>query len=137
MKSLRPSGRLVRRAMLLSLLGLALLTGLSTSPAAAPPALTPGNLVIYRVGTGAAALSNAAQPVFLDEYTPAGTLVQSLALPTAVNGSNRRLAASGTATSEGLLSRSADGQYLIVPGHRSAAPPAQRRTGRRSVGRSW
>jgi len=44
--------------------------------------ITPGNLVIYRVGDGSAALGTAATAVFLDEYTPLGTLVQSIALPT-------------------------------------------------------
>ena len=41
------------------------------------------NLVVYRVGPGAA-LSNAAAPVFLDEYDQTGGApVQSIALPTA------------------------------------------------------
>lgn len=77
----------------------------------------PGNLVVYRVGTGTAANTSAAAAVFLDEYTTSGTLVQNLAMPTAVNGSNKRLTASGSATSEGLISRSVDGKYLIVPGY--------------------
>lgn len=42
---------------------------------------TPGNLVVYRVGTGSGSLSSVGTPVFLDEYTPLGTLVQSIALP--------------------------------------------------------
>ena len=72
--------------------------------AATPPAFTPGNIVVYRVGAGGAAtLVNTGNPIFLDEYTPAGALVQSLALPTTTSGSNHRLIASGTATSEGLL----------------------------------
>ena len=86
----------------------------STAPAAA---FTPGNLVVYRVGDGGGALSGNAAAVFLDEYTTGGTLVQSIAMPTAVNGSNKRLTASGTATSEGFLTRSVDGNYLIVPGY--------------------
>ncbi|MBD2342645.1 choice-of-anchor Y domain-containing protein [Anabaena subtropica] len=78
---------------------------------------TDGNLVIYRVGTGSATLSNAGTAVFLDEYTPSGTLVQSIPLPTAIDGSNRRLVASGTATSEGYLTLSNDGQYLLLTGY--------------------
>jgi predicted extracellular nuclease len=78
---------------------------------------SPGNLVVARVGTGEAALSNAATPVFLDEYTPAGTLVQSIALPTAVSGANRRLTMSGSATSEGALALSMDGRYLTLAGY--------------------
>ena len=85
-------------------------------------ALTPGNIVIYRVGTGSGALGNTGNAVFLDEYTPAGALVQSIALPTAASGANKRLVASGTATSEGLLTRSADGQFLILTGYDAAIP---------------
>src|SRR5262245_32934423 len=60
---------------------------------------TPGNLVVYRTGSGSGSLLNTGNPVFLDEYTPAGALVQSIPLPTASSGANRRLIASGTATS--------------------------------------
>src|SRR5215831_12409885 len=68
--------------------------------------LTPGNLVVLRLGDGTGALSSAASAVFLDEKTTAGTAVQSLGLPTAVSGSNRILTESGSATSEGALNRS-------------------------------
>ncbi len=81
---------------------------------------TPGNLVLVRLGTGTAALSNAATPAFLDEYTPTGTLVQSIALPTADAGGNRTFTLSGTATSEGALSLSSDGQYLLMGGFAAA-----------------
>lgn len=80
-------------------------------------AFTPGNFVIYRVGDGTGTLSSAGTVVFLDEYTPTGTLVQSIAMPTTVSGSNRRLVASGTATTEGFLSRSVNGQYLVLAGY--------------------
>lgn len=80
-------------------------------------AFTAGNIVVCRVGTGAAALTSAATAVFLDEYTIAGTPVQSIALPTAVVGLQRRLTASGTATSECYVNRSIDGQFLIVTGY--------------------
>src|ERR1043166_59290 len=88
-----------------------------TAGPAPAAAFTAGNLVVYRVGDGGTALSGNAAAVFLDEYTTGGTLVQSIAMPTAVNGSNKRLTASGTATSEGFLTRSVDGNYLIVPGY--------------------
>jgi 2',3'-cyclic-nucleotide 2'-phosphodiesterase (5'-nucleotidase family)/uncharacterized protein YjiK len=83
---------------------------------------TPGNVVIYRAGDGAGTLVNTGNAVFLDEYTPAGTLVQSIALPTTTSGANKRLVASGTATSEGLLTRSVNGQYLVATGY-DATPP--------------
>jgi DNA/RNA endonuclease G (NUC1) len=86
----------------------------------APPAFTAGDLVVYRVGDGSAALGSTATAVFVDEYTPAGTLVQSIAMPTAVSGSNKRLTASGSATNEGFLTRSSDGQYLALTGYDAA-----------------
>ena len=58
-----------------------------------------------------------AAPVFLDEYTTAGVLVQSVAMPIGVSGSNKRLTASGNVTSEGLITKSTNGQYLIAPGY--------------------
>ncbi|HEY4148629.1 MAG TPA: hypothetical protein VGM41_06865, partial [Chitinophagaceae bacterium] len=81
---------------------------------------TTGNLVIYRVGTGSGSLASSGNAVFLDEYTPTGTLVRSLAIPSSDpdgSGPNKQLIASGTATSEGLLNRSVDGRYLILTGY--------------------
>lgn len=80
-----------------------------------------GNLVVARVGDGSAPLSAAATEVFLDEYTPGGQLVQSIPLPTSVSGMNRILTASGNATTELGMTRSADGHYLVLTGY-SAAP---------------
>ncbi len=93
--------------------------------AAAAGALAPGDIVVYRVGDGSAALTSSAAPVFLDEYTPGGTLVQSIPLPTAANGTNNPLVASGTATSEGLLTLSGDGRYLVAPGYDTAVGTAK------------
>ena len=81
----------------------------------------PGNFVVVRVGDGSGALTTAATAVFLDEYTPAGVLVQTIDLPTSVSGNNRILTASGNATSEMNLTRSVDGRYLVLTGY-SAAP---------------
>ena len=84
-------------------------------------AFTPGNLVVVRIGNGSAALSSAATPVFLDEYTPAGGLVQSVALPTSVSGNNHSLTLSGSATSEGSLTLSVNGQLLVLAGYDAVA----------------
>lgn len=86
--------------------------------AAATAQIQPGNLVVLRLGDGAAPLvSGAAAPVFLDEYTPAGTLVQSIALPTAANGTNHAFGISSSATSEGHLNLSPDGRFLTCAGY--------------------
>ncbi len=79
---------------------------------------TPGDVVVYRVGDGSAALSKTvAAPVFLDEYSPAGNLIESVALPTATSGANKPLVATGTAGSEGLLTLSGNGQCLLATGY--------------------
>ena len=85
---------------------------------------TTGNLVVYRAGDGTAALTSAATAAFLNEYTPTGTLVRSVALPTVVAGANKRLTLAGTAASEGLLSRSSDKQFLIAAGYDAAVATA-------------
>jgi hypothetical protein len=103
------------------LIATAVAAAVSTTAHAA--AITAGDLVIYRVGTGAASLSNAATSVYLDEYTTTGTLVQSIAMPTSV-GSVNMLTASGTATSEGQLTLSADGKYVVLTGYNAAAGTA-------------
>lgn len=77
-----------------------------------------GNVIIYRVGDGSAALTTGSTPVFLDEYTVTGTLVQSLALPTSGGSA---FTAVGNATTEGIISRSQDGSTFIFTGYRKAA----------------
>ncbi|MEP6849223.1 MAG: hypothetical protein ABI999_10235 [Acidobacteriota bacterium] len=96
----------------LSLFGCALLScGISAE------AFTPGNLVVCRVGDGSSVLGSRAAPVFIDEYTPAGVFVSSLAMPTSANGANMRLTVSGTAQAECQITRSADGRFILVPGY--------------------
>ena len=115
--------RLLIFALLASfLLGFVALSGIKgpVTGAHTSSAFTPGNLVIYRAGDGSGSLTNTGNPVFLDEYTTAGAFVQSVALPTVVNGSNKRLIASGVSSSEGLLTRSADGSYLLATGYDAA-----------------
>jgi len=81
----------------------------------------PGNLVVLRVGDGINPLSSASQAMFLDEYTPTGSLVGSVALPTSASGSNLPIACSGSATSEANLQLSGNGQFLVCAGY-AAAP---------------
>ena len=98
---------------------------LSGSAWAAP--FTPGNLVVYRIGDGAAALGSTATAVFLDEYTTGGVLVQSIGLPTTTvttTVTNKRMTGSGSSTSEGLITRSADGQFLVAVGYDAAVGTA-------------
>ena len=82
---------------------------------------TGGNLVVYRVGDGSGALTNAAAPVYLDEYTAGGSKVSTVALPTAAKAGNQPLTAAGQSRSEGLISNSADGGLVTLTGY--AASP--------------
>jgi predicted extracellular nuclease len=116
-----PLGASVAPTVLATVVASAGLVALTAATPAAAAAFTEGDVVVLRIGDGAGALSGAAAPVFLDEYTPAGGLVQSVPVPTATVGDDRRLTNSGSATSEGALSLSADGRWLTFGGY-DAAP---------------
>ncbi len=83
------------------------------------PIATPTEFVVVRVGDGAAALTAAAAAVFLERHKISdGSLVgTSIALPTTVNGAQRRLTLSGSSISEGALSLSEDRRFLIIAGY--------------------
>src|SRR5438045_132355 len=75
---------------------------------------TAGNLAVVRVGDGSASLSTAGTAVFIDEYTTSGSLVQSIAIPSAGTAA---LVMSGSSTSEGALMRSPNGGFLCFAGY--------------------
>jgi len=95
----------------------AVIVPVMTSSEAHAARFTGGDLVVYRVGSGSAALTNAAAPVFLDEYSAAGAKLQSVALPTTASEGNSPLTASGQSRSEGLIDRSADGRFIALTGY--------------------
>jgi hypothetical protein len=124
----RRSSTLVRRAVATTFAAAAIVPFLMVLPASAASVFTGGDVVVYRVGTGAdPAGTSTSTAVVLDEYAP-GTANQaapalSLALPTTTGtGSEPNpLTASGKAASEGGLTLSSDGTTLLVPGY-TAAP---------------
>ena len=73
--------------------------------------ITPGNLVIYRAGSGTNSLANTGNNVFLDEYTTAGLRVQSIEMP--ATGTGTKLITAGNSTAEGALSISPDGTWIV------------------------
>ena len=91
---------------------------LAAVPMVEAAAVSAGNLVIYRVGAGAAALNSTATAVFLDEYTPTGVLVQSIPVPTTGATAMTAVGNSGT---EGTMSVSGDGSRLVFAGYRKDA----------------
>src|SRR5262245_6238831 len=74
------SVRSLRRTVAWVSLGIAVVFGFHATPASAAM-VAPGNLIVFRVGDGVAALTTAAASVFLDEYSPLGTLVQTIPVP--------------------------------------------------------
>jgi hypothetical protein len=98
--------------------------GVSEAGPGADSGAATGDLDIYRVGDGTSPLASTGNAVFVDEYTAGGVLVRSTAMPTVATGASHALVASGTATSEGLLTRSTDGKFLVLTGYDIAIPAA-------------
>lgn len=78
-------------------------------------------LWLLRVGDGTAALTNAATPLVIERRASNGgaMLGASINLPVAVSDANRPITLSGTATSEGSLTRSANGRFVTLAGYAS------------------
>ena len=80
----------------------------------------PTEVMVARVGDGTATLAaNTGAAVFLERHRIAdGTLIGTpVAMPAAVNGANRPFTLSGNGVSEGALTRSVDGRYVLLAGY--------------------
>ena len=77
----------------------------------------PGNLAVLRVGDGVESLSSHGNSIYIDQFTTNGALVSSVAVPDHATNS---LLTSGSASSEGALTRSADGRLLVIAGYNIA-----------------
>ena len=131
------AGRRRQGIFILSAAAAALLSG--AAALAAP--FTPGDLVVDRVigGTQAASEGAVGAPgsapmtgggitaaVYLDEYTPTGTWVQSIVLPynstlAAAQPGNNVFGQVGGANTEGFLALSDNGQYFVAGGYKQSA----------------
>ncbi len=81
-----------------------------------------GNLVVLRTGDGSAALTSAATAIFAIEYTTSGSATGfNIALP--ATGSTK-ITNSGSASSEGMMTSSAERDRLIVEGYNATAGTA-------------
>ena len=126
----RPRARL-HGALLMLVAGAAVLVPAAPSiaatrivPAASGDVFSPGDVVVYRVGTGSAALGSGSTAVFLDEYGPSGgsSPAYTLAMPASTtSATSNALTASGSASSEGLVTLSPNSQYLALTGYDAAA----------------
>lgn len=92
----------------------------SATDAGAEP--TPTEVWVLRVGTGAAALNNQATAAFIERVRISDGMdaASPIPLPTMANGSNQPFALSGSATSDGQLTRSADRRYVLLAGYATA-----------------
>lgn len=63
-------------------------------------------------------------PVFIDEYSTSGALLQSIQLPTQSVGGQLPLILDGFTGNGGQLSRSVDGRYLVLAGYGAPLPIA-------------
>lgn len=79
---------------------------------------TPGHVVVLQAGDGSSPLINTGNKIVLREFSPLGAPAFSVSIPTAVNP----LLIGGTASSEGALSLSQNGEYLIFGGYAQALP---------------
>jgi hypothetical protein len=98
----------------------ALAVGIGSRSAAR--AANPADLLdVLRIGSGSSGLNSSATPAFAVPFlgvgSGQGTVGTPIPLPTAQSGSNAPLTMSGTASSEGSLELSANGQYLTVAGY--------------------
>jgi hypothetical protein len=104
-----------KRLLALAVLGALSLTGVSTVEA---DSLTYGNALVVRMGDGVTALASGAFPVYVDEYSPTGTLVQTIGIPsTSLEGNGTYFTGNPNATTEGILKVSQDGRYFTLGGY--------------------
>jgi hypothetical protein len=92
---------------------------LATNTASAQ--FTAGNISVLQVGDGASTLANTGNQIILKEFSPFGTPTFSVPVP--ITGTNA-LRNSGTATSEGALTLSSNGQHLIFGGYNTVTTPS-------------
>ena len=97
------------------LLGLALLLTFTNYRAQ----FSAGNIVVLQAGDGVTTLTNTGNPIVLREFNTLGVPTFSMAAPT--TGTNALLI-SGSATSEGCLSLSANGKLLVFGGYAKSLP---------------
>ena len=81
---------------------------------------TAGNLAILRLGDGVTGLTSSAQPLTVVEYTTSG-VATGVTVPLPSSGAGPYATSSGSATSEGQMTMSAERDRLVVVGYN--APP--------------
>jgi hypothetical protein len=116
----------VRALLVLSAAALAVL---ACAASALAGGFTAGDVVVLRDGNGGVeSVTSNAMPVHFDEFGPVGGLAESIALPTVENeggAGNKPFTNSGSASSEGLLTLSSNGECLLATGYDAKSSPPQ------------
>ncbi|MDC0747983.1 hypothetical protein [Polyangium mundeleinium] len=96
-------------------------SGSSSSSGSGGGGSGPLPIVLLRIGDGVTTLSSAASPVTIEWRLTDGSAMPgspgTTAMPQVISGSNYNLTLSGTASSEGHLSLSANGKYVFLAGY--------------------
>ncbi len=79
---------------------------------------TANNFIVYRLSSSSAITnpSLTGYAAYIDEYNVAGNLIQSVALPIASSGTNKKFVGIHSLP-DGIISRSMSKEYIIVPGY--------------------
>ncbi|TAE89496.1 MAG: T9SS C-terminal target domain-containing protein [Bacteroidetes bacterium] len=81
---------------------------------------TAGNVAVLRVGDSVTTLSNTGANLAIDQFTLTGAYVNTTFIPR--GAATNAVCLSGTATSEGMLNLSGNGNALVFGAYRTAAP---------------
>lgn len=81
-----------------------------------------GNIVVLRSGDGSGSLSSTSTAAFLVEFNQNGDSIRQYPIPTTASGN--RLVIGGSSTTEGMLSRSRNGLFLVFGGYDTATAVA-------------
>jgi hypothetical protein len=79
--------------------------------------MTPGNLVVLRVGNGSSTLNGNTRALSMEEITQAGSSVSSFSVPTSDSGSNYRMTLRGSAETEFCINLTQDATKVVFPGY--------------------
>ncbi|HOY06969.1 MAG TPA: hypothetical protein PLO67_16290, partial [Saprospiraceae bacterium] len=112
-------GRISASTLVASVYTCLIFAALALLPGVLHAQFTAGNVVVLQAGDGSIPLANTGNAVILKEFTPVGGAGITVTVPSTGGTS---LIVAGNATSEGLMTRSANGSALIFAGYAAAIP---------------
>ena len=98
--------------------------GAAASGTTVKPPFLAGNLVVERLGDGVQALANTGNTIFFDEFNTSAAGQTPRNIIQIPDSGSTAFIDSGSAGSDGAVTRSADGRFLCFPGYNVARPYA-------------